>query len=74
MLIPVGEKGKMQTLKMVDRDQDGKVRWAPLLQRGWYLIAENPAPSPHLARPEGRAALMYMCYLLCSVLAALPLR
>lgn len=25
MLIPVGEKGKMQTLKVVDRGQDGKV-------------------------------------------------
>jgi len=26
-------------------------------QRDWYLIAEEPAPAPHLARPEGRAAL-----------------
>ena len=26
-------------------------------QRDWYFIAEQPAPAPHLARPEGRAAL-----------------
>ena len=25
--------------------------------RDWYLLAEQPAPAPHLARPEGRAAL-----------------
>ena len=25
--------------------------------RDWYFIAEQPAPAPHLARPEGRAAL-----------------
>jgi len=37
MLIPVGEKGKMQTLKMVDRDQDGKVRLVPLLEIGDLL-------------------------------------
>ena len=24
--------------------------------REWYFIAEQPAPAPHLARPEGRAA------------------
>jgi hypothetical protein len=23
----------------------------------WYLIAEQSAPAPHLAHPEGRAAL-----------------
>ena len=26
-------------------------------QRDWYLIAEQPAPAPHLAHPEGCAAL-----------------
>ena len=25
------------------------------------FIAEQPAPAPHLARPEGRAALTHMC-------------
>ena len=25
--------------------------------RDWHVIAEQPAPAPHLARPEGRAAL-----------------
>ena len=40
-------------------------------QRDWYFIAEQPAPAPHLARPEGRAALTHMCELLCSVSAAL---
>ena len=25
-------------------------------QRGWNFIAEQPAPAPHLARLEGRAA------------------
>ena len=29
----------------------------PLYARDGYLIAERPAPVPHLARPEGRAAL-----------------
>ena len=29
--------------------------------RDWYLIAEQPAPAPHLARPDGRAALTHMC-------------
>ena len=24
----------------------------------WYLIAEQPAPAPHLAHPEGCAALL----------------
>ena len=42
-----------------------------LTQRDWYFIAEQPAPAPHLARPEGRAALTHICYLLCSVSAAL---
>ena len=28
--------------------------------RGWYFIDEQPAPAPHLARPEGRAALTHM--------------
>jgi len=26
-------------------------------QREWYVIAEQPAPAPHLAHPEGCAAL-----------------
>ena len=26
-------------------------------QRDWYFIAEKPAPAPHLAHPEGCAAL-----------------
>ena len=29
--------------------------------RNWYFIAEQPSPAPHLARPEGRAALTHMC-------------
>ena len=33
-------------------------RLAPVLQvRDWYFIAEQPAPSPHLAHPDGCAAL-----------------
>ena len=28
-----------------------------LIQRDWYFIAEQPAPAPHLAHPEGCAAL-----------------
>ena len=27
------------------------------LQRDWYSVAEQPAPAPHLSRPEGCAAL-----------------
>ena len=27
-------------------------------QRDWYFIAEQPAPAPHLAHPEGCAALL----------------
>ena len=27
-----------------------------LATRDWYFIAEQPAPAPHLARPEGRVA------------------
>ena len=30
------------------------------LPRDWYFIAEQPAPAPHPARPEGRAALTLM--------------
>ena len=26
-------------------------------KRDWYFIAEKPAPAPHLAHPEGCAAL-----------------
>ena len=28
-----------------------------MVQRDWYFSAEQPAPAPHLARPEGCAAL-----------------
>ena len=28
-----------------------------LPRRDWYFIAEQPAPAPHLAHPEGCAAL-----------------
>ena len=28
-----------------------------MAQRDWYLIAERPTPAPHLACPEGCAAL-----------------
>ena len=28
-----------------------------VVQRDWYFIAEQPAPAPHLAYPEGCAAL-----------------
>jgi len=31
------------------------------IQRDWYFFAEQPAPAPHLARPEARAALAHMC-------------
>ena len=38
--------------------------------RDWYFIAEQAAPAPHLAHPEG--LLPYaLCYLLCPVPAAL---
>ena len=40
-------------------------------RRDWYFIAEQPAPAPHLAPPEGPAALTHMRSLLCSVSAAL---
>ena len=36
-----------------------------------YLITKQPAPAPHLARPERRAAITHMCSLLCPVSAAL---
>jgi len=29
----------------------------PLSERDWYVIAEQPAPAPHLAHPEGCADL-----------------
>ena len=34
-------------------------------ERDWYLIAEQPAPAPHLAHPEGCAAL-------CTELVTVP--
>ena len=30
------------------------------LQTDWYYMAEQPAPAPHPARPEGRAALTHL--------------
>ena len=34
------------------------VEWAASsAESDWYLIAEQPAPAPHLARPDGCAAL-----------------
>ena len=37
------------------------VEWAASsAESDWYLIAEQPAPAPHLARPEGRAALTHI--------------
>ena len=37
------------------------VRDPGALLRDWYFIAQQPAPSPRLARPEGRAALTHIC-------------
>ena len=36
------------------------MRVAPQLQKYWYVIAQQPAPAPHLARLEGCAALRMM--------------
>ena len=30
-------------------------------QINWYFITEHPAPAPHLASPEGHAAITHMC-------------
>jgi hypothetical protein len=35
--------------------------YGPGRQRYWYDIAEQPAPAPHLAHTEGRAAVTHMC-------------
>ena len=48
------------------------VKWLNF-QKGLYLIAKQPAPAPHLARPKGRAALTHMWSLLCSVSAGLAI-
>ena len=32
----------------------------PALERDWYFIAKHPAPAPHIARPEERAALTHV--------------
>ena len=32
------------------------------LKRDWYFVAEQPAPAPHLACSQGRAALTRTCY------------
>jgi len=42
---------------MNEEEEDGDLA----ARRDWYLIAKQPAPAPHLARPEGRAALTHMC-------------
>ena len=34
-----------------------RCRRAGTCQRDWYVIAEQPAPAPHLVQPEGCAAL-----------------
>ena len=39
----------------------GRALEAEPAKRDWYVIAKQPAPAPHLARPEGRAALTHMC-------------
>jgi len=36
---------------------EARIRWDPFKRRDWYFIAEQPAPAPHLAHPEGCAAL-----------------
>ena len=41
--------------------------WGSGFRRDWYFIAEQPAPAPHLARPEGRAALTHIWGLGCRV-------
>jgi hypothetical protein len=50
--------------------------WASPLRRDWCFIAKRSAPEPHLARPEGHAALTHMYSLLYPVSVALasPLR
>jgi hypothetical protein len=41
------------------RSEEARLR-TMLLSRDWYLIAEQPAPAPHLARLEGCAALRFL--------------
>ena len=38
------------------------VKLTPPPARDWYFIAEQPAPAPHLAHPEGCAALLIDIY------------
>ena len=49
------------TLTHLPRAEDSATQGAPRChppkQRDWYVIAEQPAPAPHLAHPEGCAAL-----------------
>ena len=42
-------------------DAKSEMRYKVAHERDWYFIAEQPAPAPHLARPEGRAAFTHMC-------------
>ena len=39
------------------KQRQPRVRFPPA-KRDWYFVAEQPAPAPHLARPEGCAALV----------------
>ena len=36
--------------------------YLPGHSRDWYSTAEQPAPAPHHARPEGRTVLTHVCY------------
>jgi hypothetical protein len=42
----------VQSWPLPKRPRDLGLRW-----RDWYFIAEQPAPAPRLAHPEGCAAL-----------------
>ena len=46
-----------QPLLRASRSSTARGSSPTTVQRDWYVIAEQPAPAPHLARPEGWAAL-----------------
>jgi hypothetical protein len=48
-----GTSGSLLTLVVMDKVADPGSNTC----RDWYFIAEQPAPEPHLAHPEGYAAL-----------------
>ena len=50
-----GERGRAMSFLSVQVSRGAR------RARDWYSIAEQPAPAPHLARPEGRAALTHVC-------------